>query len=373
MRRITELDALRPIWAILILLAHATEASWFHGWSRVDLFFVLSGFVLTYKMVVENDESRLRLSDFFRERFLRLLPAYYVLLIVVFAADGSRWDTDHLFGLLRAATFTANAPLYWSNTYPIRYSNLIIHAWSLEVEVLFCCLWPVVIRVFGRAGVMILAVILLIDSVYCRASGLHPWTFVARSDGLALGSLLALVLSRPGPIDRRRVGRWSIAAGLLGLGYLVWFRFWSERMTRSFDRPLEIWQSLAVLATNLSYAALIGMIATHAGHPSMGLLRTRWLNGLGRISYGIYLYSFVAIALAGEALGQGPTTRGWRTAWLAMTLAIVMAGLTRWLVERPLWTLARRPVKPLALGPVANARRPLANPLLNRPSGSEGE
>jgi peptidoglycan/LPS O-acetylase OafA/YrhL len=342
-----ELDGLRAIWAILILWYHATDAWWLFGWSRVDMFFVLSGYLSTRKLTRVGSRQRSLMTSYLR-RALRLLPPYYLLLIGITAFEVRSLDRQQLLRLLSAVTLTQNIPLYWSTAPYSFYPDWLAHTWALAIEVQFSLFWPLLIRFGGRAVVIPVAVWILLDSVILRCYGFHPWILVARGDGFACGAILAIITSAA-----HRTGLpWTecrlIGAAVLAFLYLASYLGYSSSLPKAFDRLLAWQESLAIMATSIFYAALLGLIIRHTGHPVLAALRTRWLTYVGRLSYGIYLYSFVAVAIAGSLSASSSSKLSARSGFVALALAISAAVATRLLIEQPLASIGQRGNRRLA-------------------------
>lgn len=354
--RIRELAGLRGAWAVQILVFHATQSSFFFGWSRVDLFFVMSGYFAAHNLL-KPGRRRPSLGDDLARRFVRLLSAYYLLILLVTAFDLTCFVQGSApVVLLAAATLTQNVPLYWSDPPWAYCPRYLAHTWAVAIELQFSVLLLVLHRLVGTAVLAPMALVLLINSVLLRADGLHPWTLLGRGDGFALGMLLALFLGMPGWTGRRSTRFWLYLAVLVGLGYVGWLLVGPPSVPKSFDRPLRLRESLAVLAMDLIYTGLIGLIVCHAGHPVLRPLRVGWLVGLGALSYGFYIFSFASIYIA-ESLIQGVpgVGHGWATA-LALALAILAATASRATIERPLrmwvdrWKSAGRVGLPTSIG-----------------------
>lgn len=349
--RIYELDGFRGVWAVLILVFHATQFPSFFGWSRVDLFFVLSGYLVA-RNLIKPGRRQPGLGAALAHRLLRLLPAYYLLVLMVTVLDRA-WPVQggHSTGLLAAVTLTQNVPLYWSGSSWDYCPRYLANTWTLAVELQFSVLVLVLHRLVGTAFLVPLALALLVNSVLLRADGLHPWTLLGRGDGFALGMLLALLLGASGRSGRRSTRLGLLLAVLTGLGYVGWFLVGPEPVPEAFDRPLGVRESLAVLAMDLIYAGLVGLTVCHAGHPVLGPLRAGWLVRLGGLSYGIYLYNFVAIDRAEFIVsGISGVGLGWAVP-LAVLLAVVAAAASRAAVERPLQMRFGRPRRAEGNGP----------------------
>src|SRR5205085_517803 len=197
-RRILPLDGLRAIAIVLVLAFHFAPKQAPFGWLGVDLFFVLSGFLIT-GILVRTRELPNRFRTFYARRALRIFPLYYAMLIVAFLV------LPPVCALCRRPPVADQLP-YW-----LYYSNFIGHTfhlpvsfghfWSLAVEEHYYAVWPFVIFAAGpRRARMICALLIAIAIVWRFAFavvGAPPETTFgftpARIDGLALGSLLSLI------------------------------------------------------------------------------------------------------------------------------------------------------------------------------------
>lgn len=295
------LDGLRAAAILLVLLYHLTpgressrglQTLLFKvadiGWSGVDLFFVLSGFLITTKLLAARDDEH-RFRDFYIRRALRIFPLYYATLVVV---------------LLLVPAFTAfpfgdvkTQLAYWFYYSNFRAGDLATdallplgHFWSLAIEEQFYLLWPAVIF-FCRRRVSI-AICLAIPIVttllrYAFATNgaewtvTYGWTF-CRADGLALGALLALW--RPSV-------RFSAVAFALAAPVCAWaaWRDTATLVVRSLDIPVAIFvRTLMPLAASIVFAALL--VFALKLRPLARVLSIAPLRMLARYSYGIYVF-----------------------------------------------------------------------------------
>src|SRR5262249_26133734 len=145
----------------------------------------------------------------------------------------------------------------------------------------------------GRGWVVPLALWGVFNAVILRYMGLHPWTFLARCDGLALGALLAVWLPARDRPSRRSPQALLVVAGVFAVGYLAYYATTRGRPLKAFDHSLDIWESLALLATNIGYTALVGLVVCNTGCIALGPLRSRVLGYAGRISFGVYIFSLL--------------------------------------------------------------------------------
>jgi peptidoglycan/LPS O-acetylase OafA/YrhL len=197
----------------------------------------------------------------------------------------------------------------------------------------------VIVRVIGgRKLVLPTALWLMVSSVVTRTLGLYPRIAIARSDGLALGAVLAAGLSDTDSSFRR--SRW-LNAGFVAVCACA-LLYLSAQGSKIGDLTTAIspsvYDSLAIFAVNAFYFGAVGLVVCHNGHPSLEFLRNRALRYLGQISYGVYLYSLVVIHLAEKFLGPRTFAAGMIVAILVLLSAAVSAEL----LERPVGDLKNR-------------------------------
>ena len=321
MERIRELDALRGLGAAAILCYHYWPNTFFFGWSRVDFFFVLSGY-LTTTILIKTPSHQNSLMNFYAKRAGRICPAYYLLLLILVVFDTRRMEAVHTAALIHAASFTQYTPHYWSGKVPPYTLGPLDHTWSLALEQQFYLIWPLIIRMCGRRHLIMTAVWIAVDSVVVRAVGLHPWTLLARCDGLALGGVLAVALDENVRVGHRTTLFILALSCVAGLTYTVVY-LTRPGIPKSFNLPLDFGASLAVLSVNLFYTGFIGLVICFSGHRAMLFLRFRALCYVGRFSYGIYLFSssillFIDSILGADSLWSKPVS-------VALTIAVAAA------------------------------------------------
>lgn len=269
--------------------------SW--GQHGVDLFFVLSGFLIT-GILFDSKEKSNYLSSFFGRRALRIFPLYFGVLLVCFG----------LLPLFGATLFRAQEPhqwwiwLYGTNVFQSLQGDWCLgpfdHFWSLAVEEHFYLVWPFVIGFFSRTSAMRVCVGLIVFSVVGRVlwmlgggNEITPSVLTLfRADALAVGAWLALAAREPGGIRSLVPAAWITMAvtGLLLLPLLALHR-----------RFLMIPEAL--LAWFFGAFLVIGV--TDRGESRLGWL---WNNApmqtLGKYSYGMYVYQNLFIVLLAPAL-----------------------------------------------------------------------
>jgi peptidoglycan/LPS O-acetylase OafA/YrhL len=303
---------------------------------RVDIFFVLSGYLITTILVREFDNhGRIDLRNFYIRRCLRLMPALFVMLAVYAAAITAsaiileRWahTRENLWAALAAATYTMN----WAKGFnPQCCTGGLIHTWSLAVEEQFYLVWPVMLlvalRVLGRAQAWRLCLVLIVCCICWRAMlwahGADPnRTYMGldtRFDTLQWGCLLALA-----PASVARLG-WRasrfVVVPVTTLTFALLFLKWDTKAYQVLGMPViglcAAWIILAVMTDKASWLA--------------DILSTQPLRYLGSISYGFYLWHYLAVVVAVELLGWG-----WLAALATFGLTFMIAALSYRLVELP--------------------------------------
>jgi peptidoglycan/LPS O-acetylase OafA/YrhL len=307
-----ELEGLRGVAILLVLAFHAGIPGISGGFIGVDVFYVLSGFLITGLLVRERERSgTISLRDFYARRARRILPAAAVVLVLIVIAS---WfmvpplqmpsvGGDATAAALSVANirFALQATDYFSNIAP---PSPVLHYWSLSVEEQFYLLWPAFLLIAMRlsrprlSAAMLLMVILvtsLIGAIVLTTIS-PPWAFYSlatRAWQLALGGLLAIVAFG----DLSRFGRWLVAAaGWIGLAGIVASAFVIDSSTP--------YPGVAAILPTGSTALLI-LSADQPGSPGF-VLRTVPLRFFGKISYSLYLVHWPILVLpaAGLALGE---------------------------------------------------------------------
>ena len=333
------LDGLRGLAVLIVLVAHATPV-YVSGAAGVDVFFVLSGFLITGILADERSRTgAVRLVNFFVRRFLRLMPALWLSVCAVAVGDWAlgRLDDERKVEMFWAVTYCMN----WVLAFDAGEPWVMAHTWSLAIEEQFYLVWPFALLVLhklrvgdgGRAGVLIGLAVACV--VYRNAMGFTPQRIYfgldTHCDGLLLGSALAY-LHRGGWLRARGVGRVIRLGTLPALGLLLAlprFMAWTEPMT-----ALLYFTVVNVLACLLIAGAVSGQLGAMGGLLNFGPLKY-----LGKISYGLYLYHQpILIALR----GFGPLEAWYICAPLGLSAALVFSHLSYQYFERPILRLKDR-------------------------------
>jgi peptidoglycan/LPS O-acetylase OafA/YrhL len=348
--RFAGLDGLRAIAVIAVILYHLTPGTLPGGFLGVDIFFVISGFLITSLLITEHaDTGRIRLGNFWRRRARRLLPA---LALVVLVCCTAAWviGGDVLVGLgqqvLGATTFSSNwlaiasERSYFDESTPELLRNL----WSLAVEEQFYLVWPLLVLVLVAvparwvriAIVAALAIMSAIGMALLAPAGGDATRVYYGTDthsfGLALGAVLAVASSRFPPDPQRwpRVVKVVLpAAGVLAIGALVALSF-----SMTADSALTYRGGLAAVAL-LSAVVILGSVIP--GSLLGRMLDRQPLRWIGERSYGLYLWHWPVFVLVVAALPEVPGVGagGWLLGAIAAAITVVAAAASYRYLEQP--------------------------------------
>jgi len=293
----TALDGLRALAIIGVMFVHAGTPGFRSGWIGVDLFFVLSGFLITTLLAMESSASgTIAYGPFMARRALRLMPAYFLYAIfitsLVWCWPGSVRSEN---GGWSAAGFTAAIWTYTINFVPQggiwNGQGLTVHLWSLAVEQQYYLVWPVVIlalhsRAAALRWVAVALAMVTIAAFVLAPEGLYTEHMLyTRGFSLVVASALALwVFHRPSLVRHALFNRaLDVAGGLLlvGLAAAPYTLDWPESRVHGVFVPLLV----PVFAFWIARLWSVG-----GDNWPRRLLQARSVVYVGKISYGIYLY-----------------------------------------------------------------------------------
>jgi peptidoglycan/LPS O-acetylase OafA/YrhL len=346
-RRVPELDGLRGLAALAVVLYHVYPWTWSFGWCGVELFFVLSGYLIT-TIVLDGRGTPGFLRRFYWKRALRIMPLYFMTLGVLLLLNAGRESTA---GLGWHLVFLQNAPEYWRAT-PPEFIHCFQPSWSVAAEEQFYACWPPLLllltpRAAVRAAAAFLASCLL---VRLALPGSSIFLLFTRGDGIAIGCLLGLLLHRRETHPRTLPALMGIAAfgAVYVLGYLSLHR----------GEPNPFPPHACYAGFGVFFAALIGLSVTLTGSPWFVVLRQPVLRGLGTISFALYLFHLPILHYSPEwfdAAGLAGVSRD-VAFWC---LVFGLPTFSWFLLERPLLRLrnARFPLAAPKAQPIAAAVR----------------
>lgn len=339
--RLPSLDGLRGLAILPVIWHHATPRPLpgllGKGAVGVDLFFALSGFLITTLLLRERrTQGHVRLGAFYVRRSLRIFPLYYLVLaaytLQALSMPGSPMAEHFLRSLPYHATYTAN----WLADYAVPHPVMFAFSWSLCVEEQFYLLWPWLVALVQRRAALavLMATALGVDALgeWGALAGLTPAgslpsrVLTSFATPIGFGALLALLLDSPAgfSLAGRALGARAAApvllAGCIGL-LLV--------------------PATPYLALSACLTLLVGAVVVTPDHGLRRVLEQRALQLIGTLSYGAYLLHITAIGLVRRAL-PGLTEQPLWLFCLALPLTLLLSGAAYLLLERPLQRLRRR-------------------------------
>ena len=340
-RHFASLDGLRCLAVLPVIWHHSTPRPlpgiWGKGPAGVDLFFCISGFLITTLLLREKARTgSLALGAFYARRALRIWPLYYLLLLayVGFAAVMSPAlpQRAHFFHTLPLyATFTANWFAHFDVPHPILFS----FAWSLCIEEQFYLFWPWCVRCCSRRGAFLLMCLLIACDWLAERGALGallaPQSQVLRvitsfAVPIGWGALLALLLdAERGFVGLRFVLGRRRSALLALLAVCAWLR-WPIA-------PLIVFQG--------ALAALVGACVIDEQHGLAPLLRARPIAYLGSISYGLYLLNSTGLGVIRRLFPRHAESSGF-VFFCALPVIVALAALSHRFLEAPFLRLKSR-------------------------------
>jgi peptidoglycan/LPS O-acetylase OafA/YrhL len=313
-RHVPSLDGVRGLAVLLVLFAHTGAPGGHLGVLGVDIFFVLSGFLITTLLATEKEQrGRISLPKFWARRALRLMPAYWLFLgaMTILMVFGGPMEAHHGWS---PRWHIASLWLYFSNYLPLGgfspYNTMTYHIWTLSLEEQFYFIWPLICALslkLKRPYVVpwIMAAAMLLWRIHLpldmHTVGVRTET---RGIGMVFGCSVALTLfaarrSRVElicghPIVRRLVAATVIAAVGVDAALL-----WSGRI------DLIVMFKWMVPPLTFLFSILVGMLWYGGEDRITRLLSWKPLVYIGTISYGIYLYQTVPHELTWNVILAG--------------------------------------------------------------------
>ncbi|MBK6383491.1 MAG: acyltransferase [Chitinophagaceae bacterium] len=300
------LDGLRGLAILLVVVYHnfGFINVFFFGWLGVDLFFVLSGFLIT-DILLKTLHQKDYLKKFYMRRVLRIFPLYYLCLILFLLiipqlniAFDIKYYTDNQVWLW---TYLQNWLYIFKNP---DQTNTLNHLWSLAVEEQFYLLWPLVILVIRKPKHLLLFISLLLVAVL----GLRLWIWTnqvadlayfnlytfTRIDGICIGCMVALLLR----INKGFLSRYTSLIVLFFAALNFAFFFINRRYNFSFP--------YLALAGYTTFAMMFGLLINEAVTGKTKLINFVFnislLKFFGKISYGFYIFHWPVYILLGPYL-----------------------------------------------------------------------
>lgn len=326
------LDGLRGLAILVIVIYHNfgfIEKYFFFGWLAVDLFFVLSGFLIT-DILLKELGSKNYLRNFYVRRLLRIFPLYY-LSLVIFLIVLPQLNTP-----LRLDYYTDNQVWIWTYLQNWLYvfknptdTSSLNHLWSVAVEEQFYLFWPLVILLVKKPKHLLICIAFLLAAVF----GLRLWAWMnhvsgfayynlytfTRIDGICIGCTIALMQRiNPGFLKKNTA---FIVLSFAILNFAFFF----------VNRYYEFTFPYLALVGYTTFAMVLGLLVNQAV-----TRENKWINlfldisflkFFGRISYGFYLFHWPLYLWLSPYLSawlEGFTS-GWVTQFIASLISTAAA------------------------------------------------
>jgi peptidoglycan/LPS O-acetylase OafA/YrhL len=349
--KIPSLDGLRAIAIILVLVSHigstknspvASSFFWFlTGWggTGVDLFFVISGFLITLLLIRERAKTgTVSLKGFYIRRALRILPAYGIFLVglaLLSSLDRVRLDAGDW---LRALTYTVN--------FQNKYNWNVAHIWSLCVEEHFYLTWPFIFVLVGATRSWLIAltsVVLapffrLIIRIYFHNYLDEDFFTLSRMDAIAVGCLLAFATTTPYICNKMQIPGFTANIGIIFIIVVLVVN------TQIHHLSSTLALLLCPTVNAVAFAGLIWIAASHSTGVVGKVLNSRPFVAVGLLSYSLYLWQqpFLNPRNQVDPMCAFP---------LNLLLAVLIAAISYLAIESPILRLKDRRsfAKPVAL------------------------
>lgn len=349
------LDVLRGFAILLVFFSHTF--SFLHpfefGWIGVDLFFVLSGFLIT-EGLLNAKSSKNYFQNFYIRRFLRIFPLYYFVLIFFFYISPS------FFSSYNAETYNYYKPnqlWFWTHLQNwlfvekgMPHSPILSHFWSLAIEEQFYLVWPFIIYLINktktiRLTILFLILAALVTRVILWSKGPTDFTTyycntLTRMDSILLGCLVAIW---------KREGR-AISMQIIVLVQLICIFYFTISLLIGKNLYLTnpFFATVGYTIVSIFFATLLYVFVNFETTVAQFLQKIQPLKYLGKISYGIYVFhipiylflaNFLAIYLKNYHLNSSSLLLIIGFSSLAITL--LMSSLSFYLFERPILSLKK--------------------------------
>ncbi len=330
-----EIDGLRAVAVVPVILFHAGFEAFGGGYVGVDVFFVISGYLITTIILAEMNEDRFSLMNFYERRARRILPALFfvslcclpVAWLVLFPTDFK----DFAESLIAVALFSSNF-LFWSEAgYFDTAAEIkpLLHTWSLAVEEQYYIIFPVFLMIAWRWGKRRITQILI--GVFLFSLVLAQWAayqepeagfflLPARAWELLAGAFVAFYVDRRGAVDvAPGLANILSALGLAGIGFAIF----------AYDHSTPFPSLYAVVPVFGVVAVILFALPGTLAHRVLSL---RPVVAVGLVSYSAYLWHQPILAFYGHAIGRNAPL--WHTA-LMLAATALLSVFSYYVIETP--------------------------------------
>lgn len=330
-----EIDGLRSIAVLSVILFHAGITQFSGGFIGVDVFFVISGYLITTILVNEQEKGFISISNFYRRRAKRIIPALFLVIAVTTPAAylylAPKELSSYISSILYTATFSSNFLFWQESGYWDTATALkpLIHTWSLAVEEQFYLIFPFIVMMFWRFGAILFSLflaILMAGSLWLSQNSLldNPmfsfYMLPARAWELFAGSIIAVLLKRSNIYSSSGIfNQVASIAGLLLIVFPVFYYTGKTKFPGISAIPPVLGAGLIIITSNSN--TIVGRI-----------LGSKPFVAVGLISYSAYLWHQPVLAfLKIITLGRMDVV----DSLLAVGLILILSTITYHLVEKP--------------------------------------
>lgn len=294
-KHIPALDCIRGLAVLLIMLFHCFDFAVFKfGWMGVDLFFVLSGFLIT-GILLDSKSSPNYYRNFIVRRILRIFPLYYFILlfclILIPLISPQLFGPGYEYYIKHQSWFWLYMQnwLYSKTGFPD--NQTLVHLWSLAVEEQFYIFWPLVIRLFNTKKLLAVCLIIVAFSLIFRfyigaeLGFVHPFKYMAtfsRMDALTTGAIIAILIrKRPDWLEKYIMPVFIISLVIVGAAILYLKAILFVRLTPIYTFIDILFGCLLIFMLNKEKFLIL--------RPLYGSV----FSFFGKYSYGLYVYHFI--------------------------------------------------------------------------------
>jgi peptidoglycan/LPS O-acetylase OafA/YrhL len=304
-----EIDGLRAVAVVPVILFHAGVHAFSGGFVGVDVFFVISGFLITSLIASEIQTGRFTIVQFYERRARRILPALFLVMLVclplawqwLLPNDMRRFSES----LIAVSTFSSNILFYLSTGYFGSEVKPLLHTWSLAIEEQYYVLFPLILMAawkFGRRSVIALLAVVAVASLataqwYAFRNPTFDFLMLpTRFWELLVGALVALASPSEDTSSHGHLLRQLGASLGVALILIAIFAFDETTPFPSFYALVPTLGTALIIASGSARQTLVGK-----------LLASKWLVGIGLISYSAYLWHQPMLAFARHRVAGEPS------------------------------------------------------------------
>lgn len=340
--RYIELDGLKGVSTTFVVAAHIDIRPVFWAWSWMDMFFVLSSFLLT-RIVHKKCTDMTGVIAYYGRRIERIWPLYLLtisVLLVVTWAINHRYDTAvfDLTVFARLFTFSQYSEMMFHPVAGYDYIYYTRHLWSLAIEEQFYVVLPLGMLLLRRTPLVIwlptlLAVVVL--STVQRVAHPNMYILTSHMDAFALGSLLALSLPLLSA-NLQRANWLLLCTAVLSLALFSPYLF-SGYASLLDDGTVPGYEAWPALFSALFWVSVIGLLALNRGSGKLSLMRFGALVHFGNLSYAVYLIHYPILKLLpGPMMARVDGLSLLSAELLCLPLILLLAEVLYRTIDRPL-------------------------------------